>query len=143
MNNQHDDDFQFDKPHQSCIFNVNKAKDVKEPMTGAKSMKRFTKLDDFGRSLDKTRFLQRYQFYYDNETIKSYTNEHPKIEREFGDDLVNIPEFNLNVSCKRSIDKSKTSRSNISSELNYKQNKMEDEELRGKIESILQGKNQS
>jgi hypothetical protein len=81
MNNFPDNDFQFGKPHQSCIFNGSKVKEVKEPMTGAKSMKRFTKLEDFGRSLDKTRFLQRYQFYYDNDTLKSYTNEHPKIER--------------------------------------------------------------
>jgi hypothetical protein len=43
-------------------------------MSGVKSLKKFKKLEDFGRSLDKTRFLQKYQFYYDNETIKSYTN---------------------------------------------------------------------
>ncbi len=74
INDESDDLFQFGKSHQSCIFNdINKTKEVKEPMTGAKSMKRFDKLEDFGRSLDKTRFLQRYQYYYDNDAIKSYT----------------------------------------------------------------------
>lgn len=45
VNDQSDDLFQFGKPHQSCIFNdANKDKEGKEPMTGAKSMKRFDKL---------------------------------------------------------------------------------------------------
>lgn len=61
-------DMQLAKPHQSCIFD-----NPKEQLSGAKSMKRLANLEDYGRSLDKTRFLQRYQFYYDNDALKSYT----------------------------------------------------------------------
>ncbi len=45
INDDSQDVFQFGKSHQSCIFNdVNKVKEQKEPMTGAKSMRRFDKL---------------------------------------------------------------------------------------------------
>jgi hypothetical protein len=112
-------------------------------MTGVKSMRRFNNLEDFGRSLDKTRFLHHYQFYYDNDTLKSYTNSHPKVEREFGDELVNIPEFNLNISSKKSADKFKTSRSNISSEISFRNQKLSDDEVRLKIDTYIESKYQS
>lgn len=131
IRNQPEDYFQFGKPHQSCIFGG------KEGSSAAKSVRRGCKLEDFGRSLDKTRFVQKYQFYHNQEAIKSYTQEHPKIEREFGDELVNIPEFSLALNPTKSIDKSHTSRSNLSSEFAHQPHRFSEEELRQRIDAHL------
>ena len=56
---------------------------------------------------------------------------------------MNIPEFNLGYNSKRSVEKSRTSRSNISSELNAKYSKMEEEELKNRLEATLEGRYQS
>lgn len=55
------------KPHQSLIFNTPEKNKEKAEFL---SLKKIGKLEDYGRSLDRTRFLERYQYYYDTNTIQ-------------------------------------------------------------------------